>query len=127
MKKWPDDVVNRFKCWWDNRETRCGETYVNCGDCPFNVPGYSMQDAVKDAIGWFYRLEAAQLKWISVDIPPKKGGEYIVAALTEEGNVIKTWDIFTEQSGWCSDKADFEKVLFYMDFETLPEPPKTEL
>lgn len=75
---------------------------------------------------WNARKEsnAAAPKWISVDTPPKKGGEYIVAALTEGGSIIKTWDIFTEQSGWCSDKSAFEKILFYMDFETLPEPPK---
>lgn len=73
MKEWTDNVVNRLKCWWDNRETRCGETHANCRDCPFHVPGYSMQDAVKDAIGWLYRLEAAQPKWISVeDELPKK-------------------------------------------------------
>ena len=126
MNKWPDDVVNRFKCWWDNRETRCGETHVNCRDCPFHVPGYSMQDAVKDAIGWFYRLEAAQPKWISVENPPEEDGEYIVAAVTPDGRIIKTWDAFKTGLGWCSDGNVFENVLYYMAYESLPEPPKEE-
>lgn len=76
--------------------------------------------------GYRAGLEAAQPKWISVENPPKEAGEYIVAAVTHANEVIKTWDIFEPNSGWCGDLGEFKKVLYYMPFESLPEPPEVE-
>lgn len=70
--------------------------------------------------------KAAQPKWISVENPPKEDGEYIVAAVTHTDEIIKTWDIFESNDGWCGDLGEFKKVLYYMPFESLPEPPEVE-
>ena len=130
MKKWPDDVVNRLKCWYDHRENRCGETHVNCRDCPFYVPGYSMEDAVKDAIGWFYRFETAkdinvptnQPKWISVeDELPPVGEKVLVNA-----NNVRLIAFIDCEDVWHRGTITFRlpgKVTHWMP---LPEPPKEE-
>ena len=127
MKKWPDDVVNRFKCWWDNCETNCGETHVNCRDCPFHVPGYSMQDAVKDAIGWFYRLQAAQPKWISVEERlPLEDGQCVLCAVKDYWGVAVCEGCYSKVSNriWPNDEdCVLDEVTHWMP---LPEPPKEE-
>lgn len=65
-------------------------------------------------------------QWISVEEPPTEDGEYIVAAIACSDAIVYSWDIFSHVAGWCGEGNDFKKVLFYMPFDSLPEPPKVE-
>lgn len=75
--------------------------------------------------GWNDAVDA-QPKWISVENPPKEDGEYIVIAITHADEIIKTWDIFESNDGWCGDLGEFKKVLYYMPFDSLVEPKEVE-
>lgn len=68
-------------------------------------------------------LEAQVPKWISVDNPPQKEGEYIVIVQTADGKKERMWDVFHPNHGWCED-GEGNTVLFWMSFDSLPEPPK---
>lgn len=76
--------------------------------------------------GFVRGFEAAQLKWISAEKRPKQEGQYIVRAITFGGAIINSWDIFTTGAGWCGEGSDFKKILYYMTYGSLPEPPKEE-
>lgn len=63
-------------------------------------------------------------QWISVENPPKESGEYIVVVQLPNGTKDRRWDIYHPDAGWCEDCS--AKVLFWMSFDSLPEPPITE-
>lgn len=133
MKKYLEDVKKRLKCWWDNQETGCGESHVYCRECELRVSGYSMQDAVKDAIGWIYRLEAATPKWISVEerLPPGANGMdfcALVLVCTREGCVTAGWnnDGKWHLINWDDDFISKHSDGFVTHWMPLPQAPEEE-
>ena len=117
--KTPDEIKKGLECCFPSDEPDCFE-------CPYRRVDRCVSTRMDDTLAYIQQLEAAQPKWISVEKPPKQEGMYIVRAITFNDAIINDWDIFTTGSGWCGEDRDFKKILFYMSFDSLPEPPKEE-
>lgn len=92
-----------------------------------NQPSRYGFESVKkqETLRYIQQLEAQVPKWISAKNPPKDAGEYLVIVQKADGKKERRWDIFHPDRGWCDD-VGWIKVLYWMSFDSLPEPPKEE-
>ena len=101
-------------------------------DCPHGLECHPMNEDTNvdmpkqmavDALAYIQQLEAQVPKWISVGNPPQKESEYIMIVQLPDGKKERIWDVFHPYHGWCED-GEGKKVLCWMSFDSLPEPPK---
>lgn len=121
MKK-PEEIKKGLECcvpkWVANHWKTCDNK------CPYVGMLESCRGQLTyDSLALIEQLEAKVPKWISVENPPQVEGEYIVIVQTADGKKERMWDVFHPNHGWCED-GEGNKVLFWMSFDSLPEPPK---
>ena len=99
---------------------------AHCSMCSYYADGNGevcIRAMTGEALSYIKQLEVQVPKWISVDNPPQKEGEYIVIVQTADGKKERMWDVFHPNHGWC-ENGEGNKVLYWMSFDSLPEPPK---
>ncbi len=116
--KTPDEIKEGLECCikdckWDN-------------GCLYGAFDKCTTAMMEDALALIRQLEAQIPQWISVkERLPDEGGEYIVLVQLPNGTKDHRWDIFHPDAGWCEDYD--AKVMFWMSFDSLPEPPGEEV
>ena len=81
----------------------------------------------KDLFDKIKQLESQVPRWIPVEEPPKESGTYLVRIKYPNGRVRKTWNIFHPLHGWCdADQYMKHTQTHWMEFGSLPEPPKED-
>ena len=101
--------------------------FAPCMDCAYadlRDTKYTCETTLlSNALALIKQLEAQVPKWISVGNPPQKESEYIMIVQLPDGKKERIWDVFHPYHGWCED-GEGKKVLCWMSFDSLPEPPK---